>query len=62
MHEGGGLDTRLLKIYNTWSLWLIVLEIWFWGFGGLWEALVGLDITVMVQVVIYLSCTANFIL
>ena len=31
MQEGGGLDPRIPKIYNTLGLWWIVLEIWFWG-------------------------------
>ena len=28
MQEGGGLDPRIPKIYNTWGLWWIVSEIW----------------------------------
>ena len=31
MQDGGGLDPRIPKIYNTLGLWWIVLEIWFWG-------------------------------
>ena len=62
MLKGGGLDPRIPKIYNTWGLWWIVPEIWFWGFGGPWGALGGRDDKVMVQVVIYMSCTTNFIL
>ena len=60
--EGGGLDPRIPKIYNTWGLWWIVSEIQFWRFGGPWGALGGLDDKVMVLVVIYMSCTTNFIL
>ena len=59
MQEGGGLDQRIPKIYNVWGLWWIVPEIWF---GGPWGALGGWDDKVMVQVVIYMSCTTNFIL
>ena len=51
MWEGGGLDPRIPKIYNTWGLWWIVPEIWFWGFGGPWGAMGGQDDKVMVQVV-----------
>ncbi len=40
----------------------IVSEIQFWVFGGPWGALGGLYNKVMVQGVIYLSCTTNFIL
>ena len=62
MQEVGGLDPRIPKICNTWGLGWIVPEIWFWGFGGPWGALGGRDDKVMVQVVIYMSCTTNFIL
>ena len=62
MQEGGGLDPRIPKIYNTWSMWWIVSEILYWGFGGPWGALGGLENKVMVQGVIYLSSTTNFIL
>ena len=61
MQEGGGLDPRIPKIYNTWGLWWIVPDIWFWGFGGPWGAMGGRDDKVMVQVVIYMSCTTIFI-
>ena len=33
MQEGGGLDQRIPKIYNTWGLCWIVSEIQFWGFS-----------------------------
>ncbi len=49
MQEGGGLDPRIPKLYNTWGLWLIVYQIY--GFEGPWRALGGLDDKVMVQVV-----------
>ncbi len=62
MQEGEGLDPRIPKIYNTWGLCWIVSEIQFWRFGGPWGALEGLDDKVMVLVVIYMSCTTNFIL
>ena len=60
--EVGAIDPRFPKIYNTWGLWWIVPDIWFLGFGGPWGALGGLDNKVMVQGVIYLSSTTNFIL
>ena len=54
MKEGGGLDPRIPKIYNTWGLCWIVPEIQFWRFGGPWGVLGGQDDAVMVQVVIYM--------
>ncbi len=53
--------TQGFQKYITLGLWWIVPEIWFWGFGGPWGALGGRDDKVMVQVVIYMSCTTKFI-
>ena len=59
MQDGGGLDPRIPKIYNTCGLWLIVSDIGFLGsLGGL-----GCHKNkVMVQVVINLSYATNFTL
>merc|ERR1712002_105417 len=61
MQEGGGLDPRIPKIYNTLGLCWIVSEIQFLRFGGPWGALGGLDDKVVVLVVIYMSSKTNFI-